>query len=379
MSFDFRGADALLMIGDSERNADLFYATHFRAPDPFVFVWTLREKVVMVSDLELDRARSQAQVDRVAASSRYEGQLRSQGQEQPGFNDLLLAFLQDLGVWHLLVPAEFSLGTAEFLRAANLQLQVAPSPLFPQRQFKTKEEIEAIRSALAAAEQSMEVAIQTLRQAEIRDGVLYHQGQVLTAERLRRLIHLSLMEQDCTASHTIVAGGEQGCNPHQEGWGPLHAGESIIIDIFPQSTVSGYFGDITRTVVKGRVPEAIRKLYEIVRRGQELALEQIRAGVDGRQIHRTVQQFFAEAGYQTKEQDGHMQGFFHGTGHGLGLEIHELPRLGSRSELLKAGQVVTVEPGLYYPGLGGVRLEDVVVVREGGCENLTTYPKELEV
>ena len=132
-------------------------------------------------------------------------------------------------------------------------------------------------------------------------------------------------------------------------------------------------------MVKGEAPNAVRELYETVRRGQELGLERIRAGADGRQIHEAIKELFTESGYETGEQNGHMQGFFHGTGHGLGLEIHEAPRISARSDLLQQGHVVTVEPGLYYPEVGGVRIEDVVVVREDGCENLTTYPRVLEI
>ena len=379
MNIDFDGADALLLIGDSERSADLYYATGFRAPDAFVFAWTPSEKILMASDLELDRARTQAEVDRVVASSHYERKLKESGKEQPGFDDLLLALLGDLEIKKVRVPADFPLGTGDFLRRAGLQLQVAPAPLFPQRQIKTDAEIEAVRRSMHAAEQGMEAAIEALRAAEIRDGLLYLDGQVLTSERIRRLIHLALMEQDCSGRHTIVAGGDQGCDPHQAGSGPLRGGETIIIDIFPQSDDSGYFGDITRTVVKGEAPKAVRELYETVRRGQELGLERIRAGADGRQIHEAIKNLFTESGYETGEQNGHLQGFFHGTGHGLGLEIHEAPRISARSDLLQEGHVVTVEPGLYYPGVGGVRIEDVVVVRKDGCENLTTYPRVLEI
>jgi len=379
MDVNFDDVDALLLIGDSERCADLYYATRFRAPDTFVFVWTAAEKILMIGDLELDRARTQAEVDRVVAHSHYERQLKRQGGAQPGFHDFLLALLQDLGVKKLRVPADFPLGTADFLRQARLQLQVAAPPFFPQRQIKTVPEVEAIRRAVGVAEQGMGKAIAILHQAEPRDQVLYYQDQILTSERVQRLIHAELMELDCTARHTIVAGGEQACDPHLAGSGPLSAGEPIIIDIFPQAVRTGYFGDLTRTVLKGGASDPVKRLYETVRRGQELALERIRAGADGSQIHQAISRFFVENGYETGEKDGHMQGFFHGTGHGLGLEIHEAPRIGPRGDVLQAGQVVTVEPGLYYPGLGGVRIEDVVVVRDDGCENLTTFPKFLEL
>jgi Xaa-Pro aminopeptidase len=379
MSFELGENDALLIVGASEHLADLYYATRFRAPDAFVFLWTAEEKILLTSNLELDRAREQAAVDRVLSHTHYEDKARATGCRQPSTNDVLQALLADLNLSKLLVPSDFPLGTADFLRTAGLSLQVAANPLFPQRQIKNEEEVKAIHGAQRAAEAGMAAARAMLEEANIENGMLMHDGVTLSSERVRRAIHLALMELDCTAQHTIVAGGEQGCDPHQEGHGPLRAGEPIIIDIFPQDDHSGYFGDITRTFVKGPVSDEVRSLYEIVLQAQETALEQIKAGADGCAIHAEVLDSFSAKGYETGEKDGYMQGYFHGTGHGLGLEIHEGPRISLRGDTLREGQVVTVEPGLYYRGLGGVRIEDTVVVRADGCENLTTFPKELEV
>ncbi len=378
MSFELGDADALLIVGASEYLADLYYATRFRAPDSFVFVQTTKEKILLVSNLELDRARQQAEVDRVLAYAHYEQQARNAGCEKPGANDVLQALLGDLELKHLLVPGDFPLGTGDFLRNAGLHIEVAPSPLFPQRQIKTADEVKAIHAAQQAAEAGMAAAAALLGEASVENGVLQYKGQALTSEHVRRAIHLALMERDCTGQHTIVASGEQGCDPHQEGYGPLHAGEPIIIDIFPKDNHSGYFGDITRTFVKGQITAEVRALYETVLQAQEMALERITAGADGRAIHDEIVQFFSDSGYETGEKDGYMQGYFHGTGHGLGLEIHEGPSIGLRGTTLEEGQVVTVEPGLYYRGLGGVRIEDTVVVRKGGYENLTTFPKDLK-
>jgi len=181
-------------------------------------------------------------------------------------------------------------------------------------------------------------------------------------------------------NHTIVACGTQACDPHECGHGPLYADEPIIIDVFPRSQKTGYFGDITRTVVKGRPSEALRKLYNTVERGQQLAFEELRKDVRGRDVHKHVLEFFEREGYKTGKSDGRMQGFFHGTGHGLGLDLHEAPRLGKTStDTLRRGNVVTVEPGLYYPGIGGVRLEDVALITDNGARNLTKFEKALEV
>jgi Xaa-Pro aminopeptidase len=177
-----------------------------------------------------------------------------------------------------------------------------------------------------------------------------------------------------------VACGRQGCDPHEEGHGVLRANEPIILDVFPRSQKTGYFGDITRTVVKGRASEPVRKLYDTVARAQDLAFETIESGVRGAEVHRAVKDLFDREGYRTGRNHGCLQGFFHGTGHGLGLELHEAPRLAPTSEdVLRAGHVVTVEPGLYYPGLGGVRLEDVALVTTNSPRNLTKFEKVLEV
>lgn len=380
MTIDLDGADGLLIVGDSERSADLYYATRFMAPDPFVFLWTTAGRTLMVGDLELDRARQQAQVDEVVASSRYEAELKERGHTRPGQTDLLVALLEDRGLARLKVPPDFPLQTADALRAAGLQLQAAAAPLLPQRLNKTAVEVEAVRAAMAASEEAMEAAIAAIAAADVHEREeLYLEGEVLTSERLQRLIHVTLIERDCVGRHTIAAGGRQACDPHQQGHGPLRAGETIIIDIFPRHSTTGYFGDITRTVVKGEATPTAKRMFDLVLEGQQLALDTIAAGVDGSQIHAAIQSLFAQAGFLTGERDGHMEGFFHSTGHGLGLEIHEGPRIGPRGDVLASGQVVTVEPGLYYPEHGGMRIEDVVVVTDHGCDNLTNFSKYLEV
>jgi Xaa-Pro aminopeptidase len=225
----------------------------------------------------------------------------------------------------------------------------------------------------------MEVAIGALRAAEVRDGLLVLEGEILTSERVKRMIAGYLLERDYVAGRTIVAGGEQACDPHEEGHGPLKAGEAIIIDIFPRSVATRYHGDLTRTVLKGQASDALRKQFAAVRAAQEEALGCIRAGVEGPTVHARVCSLFEAQGFRTEEVGGRMQGFFHGTGHGLGLEIHEPPRVSKVPASLQAGNVVTVEPGLYYPRAGGVRIEDVVLVTEDGCSNLVKYPKFFEV
>ena len=231
------------------------------------------------------------------------------------------------------------------------------------------------------AEVGLAEGIQALKVAKInRNRRLMYHNIPLTSEKLRAIIDTAIIQAGGLACHTIVAGGAQACDPHETGHGPLLANEPIILDVFPRSQKTGYFGDISRTVVKGRASEPLRKLYYTVERAQELAFDHMRDQVAARDIHEKVQKFFEQEGYQTGRTHGRMQGFFHGTGHGLGLEVHEPPRLSANTaDILVAGHVVTVEPGLYYPELGGVRLEDVALITANGPRNLTKFEKSLEV
>jgi Xaa-Pro aminopeptidase len=201
----------------------------------------------------------------------------------------------------------------------------------------------------------------------------------VTSERIKKLINVALMEQECISQHTIVAGGLQACDPHNEGSGPLRAGEPIVMDIFPRHATTRYFADMSRTVLKGKASPEKKRLYDAVLAAQEEAVGSVRDGADGQKIHARVLERFEQAGYKTGLINGRMQGFFHGTGHGVGIDIHEAPRIGKTGSPLKTGHVVTVEPGLYYPDIGAVRIEDMVLVEPGGCRNLTNFPKVLEI
>src|SRR5438094_5141376 len=228
--------------------------------------------------------------------------------------------------------------------------------------------------ALRITEKGLKRAIEVLKQSKPGSGKRLHwRGKSLTSEVCRAEIDAAILRAGGVSLGTIVAGGDQACDPHERGFGPLYADSLIILDVFPRDAKTGYFGDMTRTVLRGRASEDQRKLWETVKAGQALALKKIKAGVDGMTIHKSIQELFAKRGFPTELRRGRRVGFFHGTGHGLGLEIHEHPRL--QKVVLKERQVVTVEPGLYYPGLGGVRLEDVVLVTKTGCKILYRFPQ----
>jgi Xaa-Pro aminopeptidase len=372
-------SDATLFIAASENDSNLYYATRFIAPDPFVYLELKGERIVVMSDLEMDRARSQATVDRVISYSEIERRAKAQGVKEPGTVDVVHLLLQDAAVRQIVVPSTFPFFHAQRLQELGYQLKTKREPFYEQRVVKSAEEIRHIEAAQRATEAAVAAAHESLRRAEIRGDQLWLDGELLTSERVKQQINVKLMESNCVAQHTIVAGGEQACDPHDEGCGPLPAHRSIIFDVFPRSAATRYFADMSRTVIRGRPSAELKKLYQSVKDAQEEAISKIRDGADGARIHQGICDRFEKAGYRTGVVNGRMQGYFHGTGHGVGLDIHEAPRISRTGSILQEGTVVTVEPGLYYPGLGAVRIEDMVLVTKDGCRNLTNYPKTFEL
>jgi Xaa-Pro aminopeptidase len=370
---------ARLLYAASETDADMLYATGFFAPDPFLFVAAGRRRVLVTSDLELDRARRQARAGRVLAWLRFAKEIEASGRKaRPAA--VIEAVLRRLGQRRVEVPRSFPVGLARELEALRVRVRVAPDPFWPQRERKRPDEVRAIVEALRAAEAGLEAGLAALRSCRIgRDGYLRRDGRRFTAEDLRAAVNTAILARGCVASHTICAPGDQAVDPHEEGHGPIRAHEPVVMDIFPRSESTGYFGDLTRTVVRGRARDRLREVYALVEEGVRLGHRRTRPGADGRAIHREIHALFESRGYRTGMKDGRMQGFFHGTGHGLGLQIHEAPSISVRPSILRAGHVVTVEPGLYYLGLGGVRIEDVAHITAAGSKNLTRVPKQLEL
>jgi len=372
--------ETLLIVADSEREANMLYATGLFVPDPFIYLNFGGRPLLVMSDLEIDRARAQAPHCRVASLTACQQKLRRDGVKSPGFARVIRQILREKKIRRAVVPDTFPLGLARELRKLGVKLKPRAA-VFPRREIKSADEVRKISAALTMAEVGMAEGMEVLRRSKIaRNRRLIYHGLPLTSEKLRAVIDCAILQACGLAANTIVAGGRQACDPHERGHGLLRANEPIIIDIFPRSQKTGYFGDITRTVVRGRANEAVKKLYDTVWHGQKIGFEKVRAGVPTADVHKAVQKFFVQQGYKTGRREGRMEGFFHGTGHGLGLDIHEAPRIGATSAgKLRRGHVVTVEPGLYYPEIGGVRLEDVALVTGNGAKNLTRFEKVLEI
>src|SRR5215210_627500 len=335
----------LLVIGAPEHDAAAYHLSGFLAPDPVIYLRAAGKGYLAVSSMEYGRAKRDARVDEVLSFDELE----------------VMSLARGLRV------------TPDARLFANM------------RRAKSAEEISYIEKTQRAVEEACALAVRILEEAGITDdGTLLYGDEPLTSERLRSEIDVELLRRGCAADGTIAAGGAQAADPHERGHGPLRAGEPIILDIFPVDKASRYYADMTRTFVKGEPSEELQQMYDAVLESQEAALAMIRAGVNGRDVHKRVSDVLHEAGYKTLVHDQEpgeplQEGFIHGTGHGVGLEIHEAPRVSTADEKLVPGDVVTVEPGLYYPGIGGVRIEDLVVVTEDGCRNLTSVPKEFRL
>ncbi len=355
-------------LGAPQFSSDILWRTKFRVPDPVFLVGVEEKTFLFVSSLEFGRADKEARVDEVILSDGGIGQV--------------IRFLKAERVRRVIVPHNFPYGLAKSI-GQEFVVGVKQAPFYPERMRKTKWEIGEIGAAQEAAERALKKAMTFLQSTRIRGAQVYEGRATVTSERVRKLIDDSMYADGYFGINTIVSCGVQAADPHAAGAGPLQARAPIVIDIFPVSLSTHYYGDMTRTIFRGEPSKEYVRMYEAVRAAQEQAIAQVRAGADGKDIYDGVCRYFNAEGYPTRIGKNRSEGFIHGLGHGVGLEIHEPPSLGARSWTLEAGNVVTVEPGLYYRRrrdripAGGIRIEDVVVVEKKGCRNLTAAPKEL--
>ncbi|MDS0240080.1 MULTISPECIES: Xaa-Pro peptidase family protein [unclassified Haloferax] len=374
--------DGYLISADGGDSNQL-YLSGFDAPDPYVTLYTPEGIHLLVSTLEFGRAKKESRADTVSRLSDYD--YRDKHAEHGavvGKAKTVAAFLADHEVDSLAVPADFPLGTADGLRDEGVAVEAETDDVLTNiRAVKTDEEVEHVHAAQDANEAAMRAAEGLIRDADVADdGTLTHEGDPLTSERVREEIEVALLRHGCALDETIVACGADAADPHDRGSGPLRADEAVIIDIFPRDKETKYNGDMTRTFVKGEPSPEIRAWFDLTEEAFEAALDAVEPGATGKDVHDAVCNVYEAAGENTLRADPAAEtGFIHSTGHGVGLDVHELPSLSPSGEELRPGHVITIEPGLYDPDIGGVRIEDLVVVTEDGYENLTEYPIELVV
>lgn len=384
---------AKLLFGSSAYGAPHFdsniaWLTGFHAGDPHIIIEHDGKRVLFTNDLEYERAKKEARVDTVIRISAF---LKKEGRTDIATPAALIAcYAKKHGITDFTV--EPLIGTIAHL--AQTFTFVAPAGgIFPERVIKRPDEIEKIADLAKITDAIMYRAFCEIGKMEIRHGKIFdNTGRMgarqsyLTAEATRLWLNEEFIRHDAFCPNAIITSGNQAVDPHCIGSGPLLAHVPIVFDIFPRSMTNLYWYDTTRTVVKGKLTPEAWQMYETVKTVQEHQLSLARPGITGRKIHKTGQKMFTDAGYKTGmrkavingKKEMRMQGFFHGTGHGVGIDIHERPFISAKSdEILKPGMVITIEPGLYYYNTGGIRIEDTVVITETGHINLSTLSKDI--
>ncbi|MDR0740135.1 MAG: Xaa-Pro peptidase family protein [Puniceicoccales bacterium] len=355
-----------LIYASPETDADLLHWGGVFTCDPFLAFAVEGQRYAVSNSLEIDEMRRNSKFDKIFLPQDLTDQ------ENPEIIDLIRCVCEKFPENDLVLPKNFPAYLILKLQQLGIKFSVIEDDFLPERSIKSPKEIDRIRKACAANSDAFARVRSILEKAEIRDQLLYYEGEVVTSESMRTEIARVCFERGTIAKETIVACGKDAAFPHNRGEGPLKANEFIVVDIFPRLVESGYYGDMTRTFFKGQPSETQIKIYNAVKTVQNRAISEIHGGKNAKEIHEDNVKMFTELGYSSTDSTG----FFHGTGHGVGLELHENPSIGKRDHHLQIGEVVTVEPGLYYPEIGGVRIEDVVAVTENGAELLSNFSYE---
>ena len=375
----------VLIVADTRSSPEMRHEVPLVIPDPFVYAEAGGRRYAAVTSYERHRIEELGLAIEVMPWEELgvDELLRSGLQRYEILREMALRACRTTGVEHALVPERFPTGTADHLRAGGIEVEVDVELFRERRRVKSAAELDGITRAQRAAEAAMSSVRQILRETERRNGSLVVHGEPLTCERLKRDVHEAFVAHGASADESIVSHGAQTAVGHEMGSGPVSSDDVVLVDLFPVDKESGCYADMTRTFAVGEAPTEIHEYHGLVRDALELAAAAVRPGVNGRDVHRIVCAFFHEHGLPTQlhRADGEVleDGFYHGTGHGVGLAVHEAPSLGVIGDELVAGDVITIEPGLYRRGVGGVRLEDVLLVTEDGFERLTDFPYDLEV
>jgi Xaa-Pro aminopeptidase len=364
------GADAYVIYASS-RDTDMKYMTHFTTSDPFVFFKKPGEPgVIIVSQMETGRASREATA--TVMTRTQAGLPEIMKTEKDPYRATAKMIAGQVGR-KILVPPNFPIALANAI-SEYCTVVVDGGTIQSMRAKKSKIELILMNKVQKVTEKAMDRAVSLIRSSSVKKGILYIDQKPLTSEHVKFSMHSLLLEHGCSAVDTIVSCGEDTAIPHMSGSGPLKSDEPIVIDLFPVEEKSGYYADMTRTLVKGEPSKDIREMYDALREAKQLGISRVKTGVSGADVHMAVVDFFNERGYETDTR-----GFIHNLGHGVGLQVHELPTIGPAGKALETGNVITIEPGLYYPGIGGVRLEDMGAVTAKGFNNFTTFSEELIV
>ncbi len=376
---------ATVMAGIPATNLSLFRAIRFKVGDPAALL-TLpaaggaSERLLIIRDIEMERAKRHARADRVHCPADFEPAGGLSGDRETATAQSVAQCLVSHGITHVRADRSLPLIFAHFIGKAGIALECDIEMGVLERRAKDAQELDWLREAQRATEGAMQLGCETVARARAAaDGTLVHDGAPLTAERLRTMIDVHLLGQGYENPESIVACGAQGADCHDHGHGILRTGEPVIVDIFPRNRKTLYNGDMTRTVVHGAVPPEVTRMHAAVVDAKRDAIRAIRAGVTGQSVHEATLGALARHGYRAGQPaEPRLAVIAHGTGHGIGLEVHEPPLLAMKGPALVVGDVLTVEPGLYALGIGGIRVEDMVAVTQDGCVNFNTLQEGLD-
>jgi len=367
-------SDAVLIYGAPETSPDLFHAIPTGIIDPFLYVEVNGRRGATVTVLDAHKVAPYG-IEILDPYDLGADELFGRGISRHEVElELSRRACEKMGVGRAVVPPEFPVGLADHLRANGIELFVDPEPFVTKRRVKTESEIEGIRRAQRAADEAMAVGARLIR--ELRSA--------LTSEEVRTEMQAVCDAHGCDlADDVIVSHGPQSAVGHEPGHGPIGEGEVVIVDIWPRDRASRCWADMTRTFIAGGIepPEELAEYWRLTREALDRSFAEVRAGADCRQIYAISCEPFENAGHPTQRSKPAGakldEGYYHSLGHGVGLEVHERPNLGRTPDTLLAGDVITLEPGIYSKALGGVRLEDLVLVHEDGAELLTDFPYDL--
>lgn len=381
---------ASIVAGVPNINMAVYHLIRFVAGDPAARISIPPGRpgagvTLILRDIEVDRARKMVKADRVAAYAEFAPAGGLSGDRPTAAAQSAAECLRRSGVTEVRTDRTLPMIFAWHLEQAGIALHYDPEMGVRERRSKDAQEVEFMRASQRTTEEAIEMACRVIAGAKAREGgVLFYEGEALTAERVRSMVDVFLLHRGYINPRSIVACGVEGGDCHHDGSGPLHTEQPIIVDVFPRSNTTLYYGDCTRMVVHGppgNIPEPVRRMHAAVGEAKAACIAATRAGVTGEQVHRESVRVMAKHGYPMGlPQPGDPPSrcaMVHGTGHGLGLDLKEPPLLDMGGPQLVEGDAVTIEPGLYQPNLGGLRLEDLVIVRRDGCENLNTLHEGL--
>ncbi len=371
----------VLIYADTMRSPEMRHEVPVAVPDPFLYVEHDGKRLVLVSALELERVTAAG--FEAVSPERYgiDDLLRDGMRMQDAMLEVELRAVQELGLTSAVVPPSFPLELADHLRANGIDIAADRDLFERRRRSKTAIELQGLRRAQRAVEAALDVARDMLRRADA-DGTLVLDGEPLTSERIKAEIEQVFNAHGVAAEHLIVAHGAQTSIGHEDGSGAILPDEPIVFDLFPKDRNTGVYTDMTRTYVVGTPSDELREFHRLAKEALDRVIDAAKPGVNGRELMQIACEVFDAHGYPTQltKKPGEVltSGFFHGLGHGVGLEVHEPPAMSRSGDDLVVGDVIAIEPGLYRAGMGGVRLEDVAIVTEDGLELVTDYPYGLE-